>query len=337
VGAALAGALALRVTRASALALALEPCTGGQTEVALEFEGAWAPLLREQVVADLRAGLRDHSIRLCGSEAAQSPPLASLRLWFDAARGDKVHLRVQDHVTKKTVTREVDLSRLPQDGEGFAVALAADELIYASWAELMLGRRALVLKPPQVVLETVKRSLGPEADSSPQRSISLEVAAERYQEGLTLAGANALYRQILLPSLSWGAWLGARRGFVVEATLGDVESTAVVAGAAVDLIPLGSSFGFGRLEAGVTTATQVGRVSFRGSARDGARASGVAGWTLDGRVGLVGRLSLGSLELGLRGGLGIPFVSFHALEDEQSVASVSGMERWAAVAVGARF
>ncbi len=75
-------------------------------------------------------------------ELRTSMPAASLRDVPGASRidvscqGRLVVLRVRDAVTGKTLSRRIDVSRTPRRGRDRLVALAAMELLVASWVEL---------------------------------------------------------------------------------------------------------------------------------------------------------------------------------------------------------
>ena len=67
-------------------------------------------------------------------------PLATLAVELapdDTAKAT-VDIEVRDAVTRKRVRRDVDLSRIPDDGRAAAIAIEADELLRASWAEVAL-------------------------------------------------------------------------------------------------------------------------------------------------------------------------------------------------------
>ena len=82
--------------------------------------------------------LRRQTGRLCATVRVASSDQTSVA----------VSVEVRDAVTEKRVSRDVDLTRVPADGRAFAIALAVDELVWASWAEIALAKSQRPAKPP---------------------------------------------------------------------------------------------------------------------------------------------------------------------------------------------
>ena len=87
----------------------------------------------------LRAELAPKHIDLCDAPAPGAPaPIASLTVAL-ASDTATVRVEVRDRVTAKDVTRDVSLADVPEDTRALTIALAADELLRASWVELSLA------------------------------------------------------------------------------------------------------------------------------------------------------------------------------------------------------
>ncbi|MFO0628599.1 MAG: hypothetical protein U0325_23700 [Polyangiales bacterium] len=94
--------------------------------------GPWRDLLRTELESD---GVEE--VRFEGDATGA---MALIRLEFPQCATDAsaVVLEVDDALTNKSVRREVDLGDVPSSGRPRALALAAAELLRASWAELAL-------------------------------------------------------------------------------------------------------------------------------------------------------------------------------------------------------
>src|SRR5262245_32632310 len=145
-------------------------CAGGDGPWVLLQLGAqgWSDAQRAAVLSDLQHTLAGQGIAACSGDThpATSAPLATLTIDLgpdDTAKAT-VDIEVRDAVTHKRVRRDVDLSRIPDDGRAAAIAIEADELLRASWAEIALdtarARQAQETARPQVV-STVGQVLAP--------------------------------------------------------------------------------------------------------------------------------------------------------------------------------
>ena len=145
---AMRGPTAVLVAGAVALALAssarAQPrCAGGEGPWVLLQLGAqgWSDAQRAAVLSDLQHTLAGQGIAACSADAhPTAAPLATLAVELAAADAAKatVDIEVRDAVTHKRVRRDVDLSRIPDDGRAAAIAIESDELLRASWAEVAL-------------------------------------------------------------------------------------------------------------------------------------------------------------------------------------------------------
>jgi hypothetical protein len=98
-----------------------------------------------RIARELATELQERGLAVCERPADHHGPAASVAL----SRVDAKHILVDidDHSTDKRISRSVSLAALPEDGHALAVAVAVDELLRASWAELLL-RPSQAPKPP---------------------------------------------------------------------------------------------------------------------------------------------------------------------------------------------
>ncbi|HEY6878377.1 MAG TPA: hypothetical protein VI299_10190, partial [Polyangiales bacterium] len=93
--------------------------------------------LFDEVRTDLAAELAHRGIEVCDASATDREPAAVITLTHTDST---VVIELDDHVTHKRVGRDLEIARLPANGRALAIAIAIDELLRASWAELSLRR-----------------------------------------------------------------------------------------------------------------------------------------------------------------------------------------------------
>ena len=191
----------------------------------------WSETQRASVLSDLQHTLAGQGIAACSADA--HPAAAALAtLAVDLAAEDTakatVDIEVRDAVTRKRVRRDVDLSRIPDDGRAAAIAIEADELLRASWAEVALdtarAREAQAAARPQVV-GSVQQVLAP-ARAESGGGLGARAAVEHYFGGTTLVGADGVGRVGLSPRLALEIAGALRLGPSVTAPHGQVSALA---------------------------------------------------------------------------------------------------------------
>lgn len=195
----------------------------------------------------LRAELASRGIDLCAETsegAAAAAPIATIDV---ASSPDEVTLSVEVHdaVTAKHVSRDVSLGGVPADSRPLTVALAADELLRASWAELALRRAPPTARPvPPEVTQTVRESVAssPTPPPAPPRVLlGVDAALERFASGTTFYGADASFAAWIVPRVAASLHAGLRSGAVIHASDGQVQPEGWLAGvgAQVGMTPPG--------------------------------------------------------------------------------------------------
>jgi hypothetical protein len=300
-------------------------CSGARPWVLLT--GGMPKPLASAVRSELRAGLISSHIDVCAEGAGPAGrPLARVSFTPVGEGTTRYSLDVTDSVTQKRVGRDLSLEKLPADGRALALAVAAEELLRASWAELALrGVHSPDTAPPPEVRAVVERTRPAPASPSRGAALGARLAFEHFLGGQTHFGGDAV---LLLPlgSLTGASVaLGGRRALSEQAPHGSIGARALAAELGLSL-RLVQRPGL-KLEAGVS-----GRalwLTFEPSSAGTAQASTQSGLGVIARAGLSlvfgGRLkSFASL------GAGLPLRSFAASDSGAEVTGVSSLELFAA-------
>jgi hypothetical protein len=301
--------------------------------VSLGFaEGSWPPGFADKVLGDLRAGLTSRGIDACPDDSGpkSQPPLATVRVAALDKKSVAVTVEIRDAVTAKRVSRDVDLAVVPPDGRAFAIAIAVDELVWASWAEIALARKSRKQAasaprpaPPPEVVEGVESELPP---GGPSPKVGVRFATEHYLGGQTLLGGDAA---VILPlgerfALDFDA--GYRTGVGADAPHGDIRSSAVGFGAGSRYALVHTSLA----DVGLALGLRAAVVRFRGSAGPGAEGAELSGLTLYARAAAFTALHLaGPWALDAGFGAGAPLRALEATDTGEVVSGVSGAEFFA--------
>jgi hypothetical protein len=246
-------------------------------------------------VSSLGAELSVRGIDVCASDEGGARPVATVRI---ATRSGAVTLTVdvRDAVTDKEVSRDVAIQDIPPDGLPLAIAVAADELLRASWAELALRNAPPPARPVPVAIAGVVRDSLPAPTSSRVVRIGVGAVGETYAHGLTLYGVDAHLGVLVARRLELAVQFGLRDGLPVSASDGTARSTAWSLGGAALVALLEPQRRWG-LDAVAMLGTE--RLTFTSSPVGDATAS-----TRSGFAWLAGAGARGSFEIlpGLRVG-----------------------------------
>lgn len=268
--------IGLLVALLALTAQAAPPCVAGETQLGVRIQ-VEDPALASRIERHLDAALKPRSLSICtpGGE-----PGSAGTLEIELTQGEQVTARIEvrDTLTAKRIERSLDLSSLPADGRALALAAAADELLRASWAELLL-RDAPPPKADPPLLSVATRAL-------PTPSTRLELAAEagaalasKRTAGLFGLRVGSWFRPRWAASVRLGGALGDRR----DALHGSVRANELA-------IELAGSYAFRPIQARLGLALELGSalalVWFSAHANENGIASSFArgAWLLDGRV-----------------------------------------------------
>jgi hypothetical protein len=295
----------------------------GKPWVSVAFaDGQWPEALRVSVLGDLRVGLARHGIDACLDGTGPSEPrLAAVRLaWLGEPRV-VVTVEIKDSVTQKRVSRDIDLSSVPSDGRGFAIAIATDELVWASWVELAMVPRASTPKrsAPREVVEGVEAEL----PHGPESRIGVGAALEHFAGGQLHFGADALLFVPLGERFGIDARLGARGGRDTSSEHGRVLARGL--GFALHgryALLRASSF-----ELGALAGARAMLLELEGEARAGAIDETASNAVVTARAGVAPTLEpVRGLRLELAATVGYTLVGLEVTDASDVVSGASGLE-----------
>jgi hypothetical protein len=312
-------------------------CDAGDSWVLVEVQAAaWTPAQRERVVADLRRSLAGQGIAAClAGQRPPAAPLATLAIVVPEGAAPQAAIEIRDAVTQKRVRREVDLAGIPPDGREVAIAIEADELLRASWAEIALDTaraRAAAVRPQ--VAGSVRQVFAPARVQS-WGALGARAAFERTLggAGVALFGGDAVLRLRLAPRLALELAAGARVSPSVAAPHGQVRGLAAGGEAALLVRALGTGR---RATLEVGPAFSAGWLRWTGEPFGADRGSSAAGALLIGRLRVAARLPLGrALHLIAAADAGGVLRGLDATDAGQVVAGASGALLGASLALEA--
>lgn len=241
-----------------------QPACGQRPWIAVDFlEASWPEQFRETVLADLRGSLSERRIDVClPDQATVRTPLARITLTAPSEVTVSIVVVAADEKAQKRASRIVSLATVPSDGRPFAVALATDELLQASWSELALLPPEVQtheappppppLPPPLPVIEPPKLS-----------SLSGAALVDWFVGKQSYGGIELRFRYTLSNNLRWsleGAFGGAL-GKRVESAHGTVRSSSALGAAWLRYVA--QFVGNGQL--GVATGVRLGYHTFTGN------------------------------------------------------------------------
>ncbi|MEP7124525.1 MAG: hypothetical protein ABJE95_26590 [Byssovorax sp.] len=310
------------------------PCPRDAGRVEVSIDGGDARLtasIQEELDAELARA------RLCPSAiTAGTKPLA--RIHVTLRSGTAATIRIEDAVTKKTVEREVDVADLPADGRALPIAIAADELLRASWAEVSLHpeieiENANVNEPVPPVVRA--RVAPPRATLPFERAteVGLRATVHVHGGGQTHLGGALYVRRDLASWLTGEAFGYAREATPVTAADGSIHAHAWGGGLSLDLHFL--HVGLARF--GVKAGAEIGYLLYEGTARAGAGESTFGSVVASGHLGLIGAFDVRPVRISAAI-LGLaPFRSASALDGADTATSVGGPGLSAALGAGVAF
>lgn len=236
------------------LLLVVPTAASGQEAKGCGLGGPWVrlqasglpPAFRTQLLLQIRSSLAARRMDVCVSEdESLSRPLATLEVTPVDTETMATTLVVHDGVTRKKVARDLDLRGMPEDGRALAIALGLDELLRASWAELMLSDSRPSVVVPEVVAVALRPRERVERERVERWELGAAVAGEHFGAGHDQLGPNVVGRYAPRHPLGVHARFGLRAGFAVRAPRGAIQSTGLVltSGLSVALVPRAARLG----------------------------------------------------------------------------------------------
>lgn len=314
-----------------------EPCAvEGQPVVS--FDAPEGPL-RTLVGPELRASLAARAIALCDAGSpGDLQPTAFLEL---ALVGETaLTITVRDRVTNKRVARDVDLAPIPKDARPLAIALAADELLRATWAELLL----VDAKPAAPVPAEIARAVTPPSKEAPAQApgpsptsllaLDVGVAGEIYGGGHAQGGLDVGFSAFPWPRFGARVRGGPRFGRSETAASGELSTSSwvVAGGVVVGVLPRNGRFGVDMASEIVLNALALDARVDGGSPRSDSMLAVHAGVTPS-----VWAVIAPPVRLVLAAGLGAPLRTTRVVDGNATVSSTAGMLVGAALSLQGTF
>lgn len=194
--------------------------------IALSFEACATPW-SQAVQRELAVELRDLAIDV-GSDRTEA--LAVVDVVCDPSAPGRARLRVDDRVTDKHLERLVDEPSLSDAARAITVAIAIEELLRASWAEVALRGRDL--SPPPEVAQAVEDALAPRA-SDVRHALGLRAHASYFTGDAFVAGGQLAWQMRVLERLVARVEIGAFATPSYATRLGAIDAIAVSATLAI--------------------------------------------------------------------------------------------------------
>jgi hypothetical protein len=311
----------------------------------VDFAGdAFTPALRAQVLAQLGANLDSHGISLCDGAGTPvgPPPLADISLTLSP--GSVLSLEVRDAVTDKRMLRDLPLGAVPRDALGLSIALAAEELLHASWIEAALAPPPTATPAPPG-LPAVPRAVQ-EVDAEQVAKMPEVVKATRprttsTQIALMAAGDATTKNETDLGAdlrVGWGGRfaVAARAGFRATRDVGAPDGTIhgqhflVGLSGSYALVPRERPFGG---DVGVRVDAlyvhYAGTAGPGGVADNGSKPAVVASGVLEGWARIAGPLRVVA-----EGSAGAPVLGVTASDSNRKVTGLAGAAFGVALGVG---
>lgn len=313
-------------------------CGADDTAIGVRFAGPWAEGRRGAVVAELRAALEVQDLELCLEGASDAPPIASLVLVDDGS--DAIRVEVRDRVTAKRVERTLALGDFPEDTRPLAIAVAADELLRASWAELVLvDAPEPAVEPPapvRAMVERERRDVTEVTTGRPSAARFLSLGGTlRWHGHRALFGGGELRVEIGVHERVAVALSGSVASAQPEVVdVGTIDGLAVRGG--LDLI-VGLTGDTDGLQLAALAGIRSGWVRFEGRASEPLTAgSEVSGITASAHGGIEGRAHFGAFQLRLGATLGGAIAAVAATANGERVTGTGGVAIALTLAVGVR-
>jgi len=263
------------------------PCASpGRPHVDVSGSGADV----ESVTKLLRAELAARDIDVCpASDGPEAPSIATVSVSANP-EGALVEVEVHDALTAKRVSRDVDLGPIPQDGRPLTLALIADELLRASWAEIALKHAPAPAQPvPPGVRDAVREDVpGPCSTGCTLARWEAVAEAEAWAGSLGLYGADVRFAVDAAWGLAATARVGIREAPAAQAADGRIHPSAVLGGVGLSLraVPRGSRYGMdavARVDVVRVTYDATPNASAAGASRSDTTllvGAGIDGWVM---------------------------------------------------------
>ncbi len=287
------------------------------------------PTPANRLLEYLRAELAPHRIAVCENYRPSSkPPMANIRIVHSIANRVGIEVQVEDAITDKTVTRQLDLTAVPTDAHAMTIALGVAELLRASWAEVNLRRSTAARR---AVPTSVRHSLDDDTKRTPTKaSLGVHLAGEEFSRRLRQGGVDGRFAIDLNDTWQLTLRFGARQAASVQASDGLVRADGWLCGigSLLRVTPATS-----RASLGVATHLDWAHVQFLANPRPGVPAETGSGAAVLAGMGVVGALVASSAaQFEVEVDAGGVLKGVRAMDGNQEVVAMNGV--WVGASVG---
>jgi hypothetical protein len=297
-------------------------CDAGGRYVSLHFRGHWDRSIRSVVVQDLGASLSSQSVAVCLQNQTETPPVSEITVSRRA--NDSLRIEVVDSLTHKRVTRDIEPELGKEMALGLVLAVAIDELLRATWAELDLSRlqsnSPLRVKAPPPEPEEGERDQPPRP---PRYALGIAGAVNYFPRASTFYGLDAAFSVRLHRWLEVSLFAGPR--FVRDGTaspLGIVRGQALSTALQLSVALYESK----HLQLAPTLSGSLLYSWLRGEADDPTQSGTYKGPAISLSGGLQLRASFGSTFVAVQTELGAPLLAVEVTDGAQRVGGAIGLE-----------
>lgn len=228
-----------------------------------------------------------------------------------SCQGRSIHLRVDDPITGKSLTRDVDVDVSDAPGRARLVALAVAELVAASWTELETNPRPEVqpagARPPQSAVDAVRKvvraKIPKQSDEEIGRTRMTLVASRRsfFSESTAQWGGGMRLGRDEFEHVGWTADILGEHG-ATDVSLGTVYLDTITVGGSLYLYRRWSVVTF---QLGVGVRLGAARLSGKPYQSESAYAgSGIAPWGWPTAIGGLRLRPIGPIVIEASGELG---------------------------------
>lgn len=330
IAAAIAGAIAAVATPAVAdLAC---PVDARSSWIALTVD-ADAALPSAEVMAQLRAELARQAIEVCLASSGATGSIASVRFTGDDLGG--VAVVVDDRITRTALERHIAPAGLSPRGRALAAAIAAAELLRASWAHLS-DRPAPPTVASAVVVPAAAGVRAPAARPAIVRrwTLSLAAAADAYTGGQRHIGSDVRLGRATSDRTAAIVGLGYRRAAAADAVDGSVDGDGAFVSVAGVFVPVRRPWG----ELRVGGRATAGRIAFHAAPVAGASGADASAWVMVGAAELALAVGIGdALRAIAVASAGTPLRSVRLADAGRGFSAMSGGALGAALGLEGAF
>jgi hypothetical protein len=329
--------LAIATCLHASAALARSPCPEGAYRIEITVRGE-PPSLGEAIFAELVSELGRRT--LCAVADAKGERTLA-RIEIEIEKPSSARVRIVDTVTQKTVERRVHVRGLGADEQALPIAIAADELLRASWAELTLqdprGPTQEKRKVPDVVRNAVKpRPAEPrpmEPNFATKSELGVEAVVAGYAGGLVELGAAMAYQYDFVPWFAGRVFAFAREGVPVESTNGTLRTHVAGGGLTLVFYPLRAQ----KVRFGPSAGVELAYVAFEGRPEDGAEGDDAGLLAIFGAAGARATVELRPVRLTFSADFLVPFRAVEAMDEDVPIAGATGVGAGAGIGLAVPF